>query len=385
MAGWRSRFLDELAIGKTYASHFSQVVPEDDLVAWYLANRGNLVLDAAGSATLENGDALGRTFTLNEKVVAGYAMATWKRDERLTVLGALRVEHTDTRVKGLVLNAGVPEPEAQSNDYLAWLPSLHVTCRFDGDTNLRFAATRTFARPDFGDLAPGGAFSEADLEFVGGNPGLKPTYSWNLDLLAERYCGQLGLISVGAFYKRISDPIFDSRRIGTFRGTDGVAFLTLDNGDTGSLYGFEVTAPSRFSFLPGALANFGVNANYTLIRSDFSLPDGRDVRIPRQANNLANVALYYDDGRFSSRLAFNYKDAFIEEYGATADLDSYYGDYASLNITVNYDVTPGLTVFGEATNITSAKLHYYLGNKDRPLQVEYYGPRFLLGLKAKLF
>lgn len=381
----RKQFLDELEIGSTYTPHLSQVVSEKDIVAWYLANRNNLILDAAGSATAENGGALGRTFQLKERTAAGYAMATWKPNDQWTLLGGLRLENTNTKVRGRVLVDGVLEPEVQSNDYLAWLPSLHVTFRPGSDTNIRFAATRSFARPDFGDLAPGGAFSEADLEFTGGNPQLKPTHSTNLDLSFEHYFGKVGLISAGAFYKRITDPVFDSRRIGSFRGIDGVAFLTPDNGAAGSLYGFEFTVQSQFDFLPGALSNFGINANYTFTRSDFTLPDGRDVRLPRQANNLANVALYYDDGRFSSRLAYNYKGAFIEEYGATADLDSYYGDYASLDLTVNYDISPTFTVFGEASNLTNSKLHYYLGNEGRPLQVEYYGPRFLLGVKAKIF
>ena len=380
----RNQYLDELSIGSRYAPRFSQVVSEGHIVDWYLANRQNLVFDAAGSATLENGGALGRTFSLTEKQTAGYALLTWKPGASVTVLGGLRLEHTDTTVRGQVLVNGALSPEVRSNDYLSWLPSLHVTFRPDPNTNLRFAATRSFARPDFGDLAPGGAFSEADLEFQGGNPALKPTYSTNLDMLVEHYFGDVGLIAAGAFYKFISDPIFDSRRIGNFRGIDGVAFLTPANGDSGSLYGFEITAQGRFAFLPGALSNFGVNANYTLIRSDFTLPDGRNVRVPRQANNLGNIALYYDDGRFSSRLAFNYKGAFIEEYGATADLDSYYGDYTSLDLVVNYNVTPTITIFGEASNLAESKLHYYLGNKARPLQVEYYGPRFLLGVKAKL-
>ena len=381
----RSGFLDELAIGKTYAGQFSQVVSEGDIVDWYLANRDNLVLDAAGSATAANGGALGRTFRLYEKQTAGYAMLTWKPSSALTLLGGVRLEHTKTTVAGQVLVNGALENERSSNDYLAILPSLHATWHVTDDTNIRAAATRSFARPDFGDLAPGGAFSEADLEFAGGNPDLKPTYATNLDLMVEHYFGNDGVISAGAFYKRITDPIYDSRRIGTYRGIDGVAFLTPANGDAGTLYGFEFNVQRRLSFLPGLLSNLGVNANYTLIRSEFTLPDGREVRVPRQADNLANVALYYDDGRFSTRVAMNYKGAFIEEYGSDADSDSYYGDYTSLDVTVNWQVTHNITLFGEASNLTNQKLHYYLGNKARPLQVEYYGPRFLLGVKANIF
>lgn len=381
----RSGYLDELPIGAQYAGQFSQVPSEQNLVDWYLANRGNLVLDEAGSATAENGGALGRTFKLYEKQAAGYVMGTWTPSDAVTLLGGVRLEYTRTTVDGQVLVNGALENTRSSNDYLAVLPSLHATWHLDPDTNLRAALTRTFARPDFGDLAPGGAFSEADLEFSGGNPDLKPTYSWNADLLFERYLGNDGVISAGAFYKRISNPIYDSRRVGTYRGIDGVAFLTPANGASGDLYGFELNAQTRLSFLPGLLSNLGINANYTLIRSNFSLPDGREVRVPRQADNLANLAVYYDDGRFSTRLAMNYKGAYIEEYGADAGSDSYYGAYTSLDLMVNWNATERVTVFGEASNLTDQKLHYYLGNKERPLQVEYYGPRFMLGVKASIF
>lgn len=381
----RGAFLDELRVGSHYSGQFSQVVSEKDLAAWYLANRNNLVLDAAGSATAANGGALGRTFRLYEKQLAGYAMATWKPNDAVTLLGGVRLEHTRTTVEGQVLVNGALVNDRQSNDYLAVLPSLHLTYRLDGDTNIRAAITRSFARPDFGDLAPGGAFSEADLEFAGGNPNLKPSYAWNGDLMVEHYFGNAGVISAGAFYKRISNPIYDSRRTGSYRGIDGVAFLAPDNGAAGDLYGFEFNVQRRLTFLPGPLSNLGINANYTFIRSNFTLPDGREVRVPRQANNLANVALYYDDGAFSTRLAMNYKDAFIEEYGPTVALDSYYGAYTSLDLTVNWKVTPAVTLFGEASNLSNQKLHYYLGSKDRPLQVEYYGPRFLLGVKAAIF
>lgn len=381
----RSGFLDELPIGKQYASQLSQVVREKDLVDWYLANRDNLVLDEAGSATMANGGALGRTFRLYEKQAAGYVMGTWQPSDALTVLGGLRAEYTKTTVDGQVLVNGTLEDARSSNDYLALLPSLHLTYHLDADTNLRAAVTRTFARPDFGDLAPGGAFSEADLEFSGGNPNLKPTYAWNADLLFERYFGNDGVISAGAFYKRISNPIYDTRRVGTYRGIDGVTFLTPGNGVAGDLYGFELNVQRRLSFLPGLLSNLGVNANYTLIRSTFSLPDGREARVPRQANNLANVAVYYDDGRFSTRLAMNYKGAYIEEYGSDAENDSYYGAYTSLDLTANWNLTDRVTLFGEASNLTNQKLHYYLGEKARPLQVEYYGRRFMLGVKASVF
>jgi outer membrane receptor for Fe3+-dicitrate len=93
-------------------------------------------------------------------------MATWKPNDAVTLLGGVRIEHTKTTVAGQVLVNGALDNERRSNDYLSILPSLHLTYRFADDTNLRAAVTRSFARPDFGDLAPGGAFSEADLALL---------------------------------------------------------------------------------------------------------------------------------------------------------------------------------------------------------------------------
>ncbi len=64
------------------------------------------------------------------------------------------------------------------------------------------------------------------------------------------------------------------------------------------------------------------------------------------------MQVYYNDGRLSGRLAMNYKGAFIEEYGSDAAFDSYYGEYASLDLSAAFDITDRVTVFGEASNLT---------------------------------
>lgn len=153
----------------------------------------------------------------------------------------------------------------------------------------------------------------------------------------------------------------------------------------GNLYGFEANIQCRFTFLLGVLSNFGINANYIFIGSNFTLPDGRSVPIPRQADHLANVAIYYDDGRFSSRLAMNYKGAYISEYGSNASSDNFYDEYTGLDFSVNYDFSDTITIYGEATNLLNDDLNFYQGERARPLQVEYYGLSFFFGVKVRVF
>lgn len=384
----RDGYLDD--INASYAADFSQVMPIEDVSAWYVANKQNLVLVPEESALVSNGGALGRHFNVDERQIAGYGMATYKPSEKTTIVGGVRLEHTRTRVDGqvYVTNDDTGEsglvPRMGEKDYLSVLPSLHVKYAANDLTNIRASVTRTFARPDFGSLTPGGSYSEHDNEFFSGNPELNPTYSWNFDLMVERYFGNVGVISAGAFYKSIKDPIFQSSRIGDYNGKTGVTFFEPQNGDNAWLWGLEFNLNRQLDFLPGFLSNLGVIANYTYMDSKMTIP-GRDdsAAIPRQADNLANFTLYYEDDKFSTRLALNYKDDFIEEHGSDADSDSYYGKYTSLDWSASYHISDQFLIYAELNNLLNEPLTYFLGDKERPLQREYYGRRGQIGFKYK--
>jgi len=134
------------------------------------------------------------------------------------------------------------------------------------------------------------------------------------------------------------------------------------------------------------LSNFGITANYTMMNSEFTIPGREDkVSIPRQADNLFNVGLYYDNGKFSARLAVSHKDPYIEEYGSSPKFDSYYGKYTSLDLSASYKFGKSGLIYLEMNNLNNEPLTYYLGDKERPLQVEYYGVRGQIGVKLNLF
>jgi TonB-dependent receptor len=371
-------------VSRDYQRDFFPVASRNQMVALWNQNRQFFTLDTVESQLVSNGLALGRHFDVAEEHLAGYGMAEINVGDRITVVGGVRLENTQTDVDGQLYldDTATLQPVRSGKSYLSWLPSLQVKFSPTEQTNYRFALTRTFARPDFGSLSPGGTYSEADNEFFSGNPGLDPTYSWNLDVMAEHYFADIGIVSAGLFYKRITDPIFQDARTGSFNGNSGVVLIRPENGDDAWLAGAELTFNRRLDFLDNWARDFGLMANVTFMDSQMRIP-GRDedVAIPRQADMLYNAAVYFDNGRFAARLAVNYKDEYIEEHGESSTFDRYYGEYTAVDLSVSYQITDQLLAYAEANNLTDEPLLYYVGTKDRPGQVEYYGMRGQLGVK----
>lgn len=381
-----ANYLSEL--GNGYHHVFAPVVPVNDLNTFWNNNKQNLTLDKNESALLENGGALGRNFYVVEQHISGYAMATYQLNPKTSVIGGLRATQTLLHVKGNTYDKDRNQLNESifDNNYLALLPMLHFKYSPDDLMNIRLAATRTFSRPDFGALTPGGTFVEVDNTFTSGNPLLKPTFSWNFDAMVEKFFGNVGFVSLGGFYKIISDPIFQTSTVGTYNGRDGVNLLRPENGSQAWLRGIEFGINRRFDFLPGFLSGLGINANYTYMQSEMSIPERNDkVRIPRQANHLYNVALFYEKGNFNARLAMNHKGGYIQEHGKSATFDSYYGDYTSMDFTASYRLNNKVMIYAEMNNLLNEPMIYYLGDANRPLQVEYYGVRGQMGVKINLF
>ncbi|WP_286466741.1 TonB-dependent receptor [Myroides sp. DF42-4-2] len=232
-----------------------------------------------------------------------------------------------------------------------------------------------------------GTYLAADNQYVGGNPSVNPTYAYNFDLMADHYFGDLDVISAGVFYKQITDPIFVNAEQGTYNGISGVEMAQPRNGDNAWLMGAEISGNKKFDFLPGFFSGFGMQANYTFTKSEMKIPSRAGVTsLPRQAKHLFNAQLYYEKGGFNARIAYNFKGKYITEHGASglSRDDVYYGDYASLDANITYKINKNFTLFIEANNLLNSKLEYYYGDSSRPLQVEYYGAKGMLGLKWEL-
>ncbi|MFD0963325.1 TonB-dependent receptor [Pseudofulvibacter geojedonensis] len=383
----RADFLSELGGG--IQNSFGPVLSTEGMQAFWQQNQANNLELQSYSESLQFNSGLGRNFDVDEQHAAAYAMGTYKFSDKLTVLGGARLSHTTTKITGYAIENGSRVNVTNTNSYTDILPMLHVKYSISNDLNVRLAATKTFARPNFGDLTPAGTFVEVDNTFKGGNPNLNPTYSWNFDLLGEYYFKNVGVINAGVFYKSITDPIYQDSFFGSYNGNQGVQFTAPNNGNNAWIGGIELGINKRFDFLPGVFKYFGTQLNATLMDSEMTIPvdatTERVVTTPYQAKQLYNAQLYFEKGGLNARIAFNHKGKYALEFGDKDVNDLYYGKYNTMDFSASYKFGKHFTIFTDVNNILNQPLIYHYGQtEDRPAQVEYYGLRGSLGVKFNL-
>lgn len=353
-------------------------------------------------------DWVGSQYKYTEKVVAGYIMADAKIGSKLSLVGGLRIEHTnlhetsDTLVTDDNSTIGVrPLQQVVDRQYIALLPALNAVYAANARNNFRAAVSRTFHRPNFEETKPGAPIWQRESFIrIYGNPQLKPTYSLNFDVMYEHYWGNSGMFSVGGYYKNVTDHIFVSSQADGRPFNDGVMNKTFLNASNSFVAGAEAMINRQFDFLPGILKGFGINANITCSYSRMQVP-GRPERqaMTEQSPLLYNIALFYERKRITTRLGLNYRGAYITDInlavnpdpaanGAPLHLDTDYdifmGASYSLDFQFSYLFNRHFSAYFELNNLTDAPYRTYIGRPERPIRTEYYRQKGMVGLKYQL-
>jgi len=281
--------------------------------------------------------------------------------------------------------------------YTGILPNL--TARFDvSDTIvLRGAYARTLTRPAPANLAPSETIKGTDEgggSGTRGNPGLKPYYADNLDLGAEWYFSAEGLLAGNVFYKKISDFIdtrsfvenrnYPSESGGGVIVTGPITFVEPVNGVSASIKGFELSAQTRFSKLPGAWGDFGAIINYSYTDSSADFAEDGDVRnqgLPGLSRKSLNSVLYYDDGRLDARLSYTWRDRYLATFSDEFAIPRFTDDYGQLDVSVNYRVNPKLSIQAQILNVTDQQRFDMSTSRYLPYSINSPDRRVMLGLR----
>lgn len=336
-------------------------------------------------------------FFAEEDIYAAYGMFQHQID-RLMILGGVRYERTDIRYQGFDVQFREfsdafdrIDTLRQNRQYEFILPQFHLKYSLNNSTNFRAAYTHSFSRPNFEDILPYRQVEYDSREITQGNPDLLFAEAINIDLLAEKYLPNRGLLSGGLFYKRIENFVyyFEQRTFLEDLSRSGWYFLTTaENGLEAFVYGAEVTWNQQFSFLPDVWKNFGIYFNYTYTHSDAYIDKRTEQReripLPGQAEHVANIALFYESPKFYAKLAANYQDAFLDELGIQQEWDVYYDQNWHLDFNANYSITKNIKVYVNAINLTNTPLRFYMGREDRVKQQEYYSWWGRAGVKVQL-
>jgi TonB-dependent receptor len=274
---------------------------------------------------------------------------------------------------------GLTVPSLAKHEYNYWLPSLNLKFGLTPDVILRFAASKNLARPEMANIRNFldiGQDTSAGFQLTAtaGNPFLKPAISKNFDLSLEWYFARVGSLTFNAFYKTIHNFFFQEvtrRDIESNGVTQTVIVRGPANFDgNGKVKGFELAYQQTFDFLPGLLGGFGVNANYTYIKSKGlpnsmlnggvpvnTPPGGVPGNLPLEQLSKHNVNLegFYEKGPLSLRVAYNWRSKFLL---TSADVifpyDPIFNDATGqLDASAFFNINQNLKVGVQAVNLTN--------------------------------
>lgn len=295
----------------------------------------------------------------------------------------------------------IDTPLDGKNSFVDVLPSLNLKAELSDKLQARFAFAKSMYRPGFGDLSEYVTLSQTYNQAVGttpasvtyqgsdtGNVKLKPTRAYSYDVSLEWYPGSGSSLTADVFYKKVSDIILNSAVSHSYADLAGnlQSFMIQqkDNASDGSVAGLELAGQTYFNnvsglqdLLPEWTKGFGISANYTYIKSKQELHHPFDqkycpaagsfndaslnlfgcdsnglpfTKMPLQylSRNAYNVALMYDKGPFSARLAYSWRSRFLQgvNVNGTSGQDATSADPAHPGAT---NVAFGLPTWQEAT------------------------------------
>lgn len=350
---------------------------DPDLFTQFIDDNDNLYVH---DTIRSNRNTFNDTYDATESILAGYAMSRLQVSNFMFLAG-VRYERNEVNYDAYRVNnvTGAYTPISDGTSYDFILPNVHIRYSINDLTNIRAAATWSYARANFSDIVPYLQIDEEGSNIRAGNPELKPASAANLDLMFERYLGTVGIISGGLFYKNIDDFQF-TRNLRFTRPGDpyyeefpGFQFRQEQNGENAQVYGFEFNTQSALKFLPGFLQGFSVYFNYTYTASEAFTSDRTDIQLPGQAEHTWNGSLSYNSSRFTIRTSVNYNGSFLQTVAGEARNDLIQEARTQFDINANFNITDQIRIFADFMNVTNAPAIVYQGRRERIAEYAFYG------------
>jgi TonB-dependent receptor len=328
-----------------------------------------------------------------ERTLAGYGMAQYASGP-LTVIGGLRIETYSMENTGQLQSVAtdgstVFTPQTYDYDKTDFFPSLNLKFEASDDVVLRLAGQRGVSRPAYGAIRVGASINDTATPgtISGGNPALKPEYTWGADASVEYYLPGNGLLSVAGFYRWVDNVFYSSAEFVTsdFYDSDGfdrTGYILggTYNGESGKLYGVEFNALKQFDFLPGPLDGLGFQGNLTLLDGDFDTPTESGLPFQGMSDTIANASLFYEKYGISARVSYQWRSDWTDTLGGMGAGENRKG-YENLDVSLRYAVTDAFTLYADLANLTDEKYIAYADAISHPTEVEQIGSRYMFGIR----
>ncbi len=323
---------------------------------------------------------------------------TGYRGNRLGVLGDWRATPIDTVTK------------VRENEF--WLPMIQTFYKPTNWLTFKAGYTQTLQRPNYNNIMPGWVITTQGQIDNLSNFRLKPELSRNWDIQISAHSNKIGLFSVGAFYKQITDMIFWTGQ----KAITDITFFELpqimnrqraawavNNENEAFNYGYELEWQSNFWYLPGLLRGLVLNMNYTHNKSEAEYlrtrikmqVDPKTYKTTlvnedttyispmiQQPDHLLNLTLGYDYKGFSIRWAMRYKSHIFASSNWYEKLRGYSTDFIRYDLAVRQQLpVKGLEFFLNVNNLTKELEKNVINHMDFASYIEDYGRNGNIGIR----
>jgi TonB-dependent receptor len=267
-----------------------------------------------------------------------------------------------------VVNLSPAQAIEQKGSYSEWLPSANF--KFDVVDNVVFqaAVARTLTRATLSDLLLIRNINPRPREraITDGNPGLLPLIGWNYDAALTWYIDRSSYISVAGFQKDLRNL---TQSVTTTIQIQGLDFRRTRPENVGDdrIRGVEIGGQYTFTGLPAPFDGFGVQGNASFVGED---------------GNAYNIVGFYEKGPLQMRLAYNYRESYELTAQGNRGQPVNVAAYGIADASINYALTPNVTLFAQGLNIFNEKTFTYSVYPERVINYETYGPRYALGVRA---
>lgn len=320
----------------------------------------------------------------------------------------VRAEHTNQGYNSRTTNQF--EVPSVTQIYTDFLPNFSFKYKPKSDVNIRGSYYKAINRPGYFEIVDG--ISDEDDEFpFKGNPDVVRAIADNLDLRYEFFPRANEQFLLGAFYKRIEDPI-ELLLIRQTSLTTGPRNLTPTNSGTASNWGIEMDFSKFFN-------KFGIRANYTFTNSSLTTIKSERVRenpedsssqlilreafqtrpLQGQADHIGNLSLLYKNLQSGTdiQLSAVYTGERIEIVSPWLDLDIWSRPFTQFDFSIDQSIGKWV-VFFKANNLLNTPYELFVKKPrktdqlDFPLQDregqtivqrEYFWQSFRIGFRYK--
>ncbi len=285
----------------------SDALPGQDLGADAISAKNLYLIEktAVDKDLYEGKSALAAAYAMVENQLPLFK--TGKKVNYLKLIYGMRVERFSQSLNNAYFRqAGKVMSDLGTN--VDWLPSLNVIAPLTERSNLRMAYYRTVNRPELREMAPFAFYNFSINSEILGNAGLKRAFINNADIRWEVFSNKQDMISVGAFYKEILNPIEVNLDVSQAL----IRTFTYGNESRATNLGLEVEVRKNLGSLNRGvkwLRDLTFYGNFALIQSAVSFTGSSSSVANRplqgQSPYVVNASLFYEHNGWQINTSFN--------------------------------------------------------------------------------